>query len=138
MFLYLQILKGDIVLPPLADAYKNNDIITISALTRSSFEGTKLKPIDPLKFIKALKEQIPEKYRELIPFNSLEKLVNIASSGGDYENIVSTFQNEVALIPEDFEITPPTNETKEAKIAKLAKAVEELRLEVSEITELEE
>jgi capsid protein len=137
MFLYLQILKGDIICPPLADAYKNNDIITIAALTNSSFEGTKLKPIDPLKFIKALKEQIPEKYRELIPFNSLEKLVNIASSGGDYENIVSTFTNEVELV-KDFEIVETPEVKKEAKVAKLAKAVEELKLEISEIKELED
>ena len=137
MFLYLQILKGDIDCPPLADAYKSNDIITIAALTNSSFEGTKLKPIDPLKFIKSLKEQIPEKYRELIPFNSLEKLVSIAS-GGDYENVVTQFTNEVALIPKEFEIVETPEEKKEAKVAKLAKAVEELKLEVSEIAEEKE
>lgn len=112
MFLYLQILKGDIICPPLAEAYRKEDIITIAALTNSSFDGTKLKPIDPVKFIKALRMQIPEKYREQIPLNTLEKLINSAS-GGDYEQVINQLTSEIEILPKELikeETVEPTTE----------------------------
>ena len=102
MFIYLQVLKGGIDCPPLLKAYNDDDIITIQAITNSSFEGTKLKPIDPLKFIKSLKEQVPEKYRELIPYNTFENIIN-AVSGGDYEGVLTQVANEASQIPKDLE-----------------------------------
>jgi len=101
MFIYLQILSGAINCPPLLKAYNSEDIITIQALTNSSFEGTKLKPIDPLKFIKSLREQIPAKYRDSIPLNTLENLVNSASNS-DYESVLTQVNNEIDQLPEDL------------------------------------
>ncbi|MDX5586092.1 MAG: phage portal protein [Aureibaculum sp.] len=102
LFLYLQVLKGEIDCPPLLKAYDNNDAITIEAITNSKFEGTKLKPIDPVKFINSLRAQLPEKIRELVPLNTTENLVN-AASGGDYESVLNQIINEMALIPKDLE-----------------------------------
>jgi len=108
MFLYLQVLKGEIDCPPLKKAYDNNDIITIQALTNSTFEGTKLKPIDPVKFIKSLRMQIPEKIREQVPLNTIENLVN-AASGGDFESVNNQVVNEMELLSDNFEIIIPEN-----------------------------
>lgn len=101
LFLYASVLLGRIDCPPLEQAYKENDIISIAALTNCSFEGTKLKPIDPLKFIKSLREMIPEKYRQHIPLSALEKIVDSAS-GGDYENVITQFGNEIGILPKEF------------------------------------
>ncbi|MCP4762380.1 MAG: phage portal protein [archaeon] len=106
LFLYLQVLKGEIDCPPLLKAYNENDIITIEAITNSKFEGTKLKPIDPVKFINSLRAQLPEKIRELVPLNTTENLVN-AASGGDYESVLNQIINEMALLPKDLEIEKP-------------------------------
>jgi len=106
MFLYLQILKGDIICEPLKKAYANNDIITIQAITNSTFEGTKLKPIDPVKFINALRLQLPEKIRQAIPLNTIENLIN-AASGGDYESVLNQITNEIDLLPEDLKPVEP-------------------------------
>lgn len=103
LFLYLQVLKGDIDCPPLLKAYNENDIITIEAITNSKFEGTKLKPIDPVKFINSLRAQLPEKIRESIPLNTVENLVN-AASGGDFESVLNQIVNEMNLLPKDLEI----------------------------------
>jgi capsid protein len=108
MFVYLQVLQGKIDCPPLLKAYNENDIITIQAITNSSFEGTKLKPIDPVKFIAALRAQIPEKYRELVPLNTLENLVN-AVSGSDYESVLTQISNEIGRIPKNLEPEGPTS-----------------------------
>lgn len=94
MFVYLQVLTGKIDCPPLLKAYRDNDQITIQALINSNFEGTKLKPIDPVKFIESLRAQIPAQYRELVPLNTLESLVNSAS-GSDYESVLTQVRNEV-------------------------------------------
>lgn len=114
LFLYLQIFKGEIDCPPLKKAYQENDIITIQAISNSTFEGTKLKPIDPLKFINSLRAQIPEKYREQIMLNSLDNLVSQASNG-DFEGIFNTFMNEVSILPKDLEKTEPVKPTNEPK-----------------------
>jgi capsid protein len=111
MFLYLQILKGEIICPPLKKAYEQNDIITIQAITNSTFEGTKLKPIDPVKFIKSLREQLPEKIRNLVPLNTIENLVN-AASGGDFESVNNQVVNEMELLSSEFEIIEPEPTTK--------------------------
>jgi len=102
LFLYLQVLKGEIECPPLLKAYNENDVITIEAITNSKFEGTKLKPIDPVKFINSLRAQLPEKIREIVPLNTTENLVN-AASGGDYESVLNQIINEMALIPTELE-----------------------------------
>jgi capsid protein len=60
MTLYLMVLSGKIECEPLKKAYLENDIVTIQAISNSTFEGTKLKPIDPVKFIKALRAQLPK------------------------------------------------------------------------------
>lgn len=99
MFIFLQIMSGGIVCPPLLKAYNENDTITIQAIINSTFEGTKLKPIDPLKFIKSLREQLPANIRDQIPLNTIENLVN-ASSGGDYGSVLTQVENEADLIPE--------------------------------------
>lgn len=101
MFVYLKVLDGSIECPPLLQAYNNNDTITIQAITNSSFEGTKLKPIDPLKFIKSLREQIPSKYRDLIPLNTNENLVN-AASGSDFESVITQVKNEVKQLTDEL------------------------------------
>jgi capsid protein len=101
MFIYLQVLQGGIVCPPLLKAYTSNDVITIQAITNCSFEGTKLKPIDPVKFIKALRAQIPVKYREMIPLNTMENLVN-SVSGSDYESVLTQTLNEINRIPKEM------------------------------------
>lgn len=106
MFLYLQVLKGDIDCPPLKIAYEKNDIITIEAISASVFGGTKLKPIDPVKFIKSLREQLPEKIRGMVPLNTIENLVSSAS-GGDFESVLNQLMNEKALLPTDLEIVEP-------------------------------
>lgn len=102
MFVYLKVLDGSIDCPPLLKAYSDGDAITIQAITNSSFEGTKLKPIDPLKFIKSLREQIPAKYRELIPLNTNENLVN-AASGSDYESVITQVKNEIKQLTDELE-----------------------------------
>lgn len=94
MFIYLMVYSGKIECPPLLEAYNSNDLITIQAIINSSFEGTKLKPIDPVKFINSLRAQIPEKYRELIPLNTLENIINSAS-GGDYESVLNQMSKEI-------------------------------------------
>lgn len=106
MFLYLQILKGEIICPPLLKAYQDNDLITIQALSNSTFEGTKLKPIDPVKFIKSLRAQLPESIREKIPLNTSEKLVN-AASGGDYVSVVNQMANEILIADEKGLLAEP-------------------------------
>jgi len=106
LFLYLQVLKGDIDCPPLIKAYQDNDIITIQAITNSTFEGTKLKPIDPLKFIKSLREQLPERIRNHVPLNTTEKLIN-AASGGDFESVVNQIANETKIIESKDIVTEP-------------------------------
>lgn len=106
MFVYLQILQGGIDCPPLKEAYNNYDTITIQAIINCSFEGTKLKPIDPVKFIKSLREQIPLKYRDQIPLNTLENLVN-SVSGSDYESVLTQTANEISRIPENLKPDPP-------------------------------
>lgn len=118
MFLYLQVMKGDIKCEPLKKAYQNNDVITIQAICNSTFEGTKLKPIDPVKFIKSLRDQMPESIRDKVALNSLDNLVN-SSSGGDFETTTNQVGNEINAIPESFGIpTPePNTSAKDAKIA---------------------
>lgn len=108
MFLYTQILKGDIICPPLYNAYIKNDIITIEAITNSTFEGTKLKPIDPLKFINSLRAQLPLSIREHLPLNTSEKLIN-AASNGDFESVVSQMADEVSQIENKNLIPKPEN-----------------------------
>lgn len=102
MFLYIQILKGDIICPPLKKAYAENDIITIQAITKCKFEGTKLKPIDPVKFFKALRAKLPIRIRESTPLDTTENVVNEAS-GEDLE-IINTVLEEMKLITSDFEV----------------------------------
>jgi capsid protein len=97
LFLYLQVLKGDVECKPLLNAYRKNDIITIEAISNSIFEGTKLKPIDPVKFIKSLREQLPESIREKVPLNTVEKLINAASSG-DFEGVINQIANETDIL----------------------------------------
>lgn len=99
LFIYTHILSGKIECAPLLKAYNENDEITIQALTNSSFEGTKIKPIDPLKFVKALRAQLPESVREDIPLNTIENIVNMVSNN-DYEGVLTQVMNEVDLIPE--------------------------------------
>lgn len=106
MFLYLQIQKGDIICEPLRKAYIDNDIIAIQALGNSTFEGTKLKPIDPLKFIKALRAQLPENVREKVALNTIDNLVNMASNG-DFQGITKQIASEIALLPEEFDEPEP-------------------------------
>jgi hypothetical protein len=101
MFVYLKVLDGSIDCPPLAKAYSENDKITIQAITNSTFEGTKLKPIDPLKFIKSLREQMPASIRDLVPLNSNENLIN-AASGSDYESIITQVKNEARLLNDEL------------------------------------
>jgi capsid protein len=103
MFLYTQVLSGEINCPPLSRAYLKNDEITIRAITNSTFEGTKLKPIDPLKFIKSIREQLPEGIREEVPLDTLENLVNKVS-GGDLESTFAQVESEIEKIPENFKI----------------------------------
>lgn len=103
MFLYTQVLGGEIDCPPLFQAYTKSDSISIKAITNSTFEGTKLKPIDPLKFIKSLKEQLPLAIRDEIAFNTVENLINQVSSG----DIGSTFpqvESEIEKIPDNFKV----------------------------------
>jgi capsid protein len=112
LFLYLQVLKGEIICPPLLEAYNKNDIITIGAITNATFEGTKLKPIDPLKFINSLRAQLPESIRNKLPLNTSEKLINLASNG-DFEGVVNQTANEIAILEKkglfkEEEIEPPT------------------------------
>jgi len=101
MFVYLKVLEGTIKCPPLSKAYSENDEITIKAITNSTFEGTKLKPIDPLKFIKSLREQMPASIRDLVPLNSNENLIN-AASGSDYESIITQVKNEARLLKDEL------------------------------------
>lgn len=110
MFLYMQVLKGKIECRPLLDAYNSNDIITISAITNSVFEGTKLKPIDPVKFINSLRMQLPESIRQKVPLNTMENLVNSASNG-DYQSVLNQILNENALLGENFKIEETQNKT---------------------------
>jgi hypothetical protein len=105
MFLYLQVLKGEFVCPPLKKAYEKNDIITIQAISNSVFEGTKLKPIDPVKFIDSLRKQLPFKIRENVPLNTIENLIN-AASGGDYEGVLNQLMNEIDILPKELEVEP--------------------------------
>jgi capsid protein len=105
IFLYLQVLKGDIDCPPLKKAYEKNDIITIQAISNSVFEGTKLKPIDPVKFIDSLRAQLPIKIRENVPLNTIENLIN-AASGGDYEGVLNQLMNEIDVLPKELEVEP--------------------------------
>jgi capsid protein len=106
MFVYLQVLKGEIICEPLKKAYDNNDIITIQAIINSTFEGTKLKPIDPVKFINSLRAQLPEKIREQVPLNTIENLIN-AASNGDYEGVLNQIIGEMALLPKELEMIQP-------------------------------
>lgn len=106
LFLYLQVLKGEIDCPPLLKAYQENDIITIEAISNSAFEGTKLKPIDPLKFIKSLREQLPERIRNHVALNTSEKLIN-AASGGDFESVINQMANEIKIIESKDIVTKP-------------------------------
>jgi capsid protein len=106
LFVYLQVLKGEIICEPLKKAYDNNDIITIQALINSTFEGTKLKPIDPVKFINSLRAQLPEKIREQVPLNTIENLIN-AASNGDYEGVLNQIIGEMALLPKELEMIVP-------------------------------
>jgi capsid protein len=108
MFVYLKVLDGSIDCPPLAKAYSEKDTITIQAITNSTFEGTKLKPIDPLKFIKSLREQMPASIRDLVPLNSNENLIN-AASGSDYESIITQVKNEARMLND--ELAPEEEET---------------------------
>jgi capsid protein len=105
MFLYLQILKGEIDCLPLKKAYEKNDIISIQAISNSTFEGTKLKPIDPVKFISSLRAQLPLKIRENVPLNTIENLIN-AASGGDYEGVLNQLMNEIDILPKELEVEP--------------------------------
>jgi hypothetical protein len=109
MFIYLQVLSGGIECPPLLKAYQDNDELTIQAITNSTFEGVKLKPIDPKKFIESLRAQIPELYREHVPFNTLENLVNQAS-GGDFEGVLTQVSNEALQIKVPEEPQDPSTE----------------------------
>jgi capsid protein len=110
MLIYTSILNGKLDCPPLKKAYQENDIVTTQAIIKSKFEGTKLKPIDPLKFIKSLREQLPESIRQLLPLNTLENIVN-ASSGMDYESVLNQSENEMLLIPDELKPVeePPNN-----------------------------
>lgn len=103
MFLYTQVLSGEIDCPVLSRAYLQNDGISIRAITNSTFEGTKLKPIDPLKFIKSIKEQLPASVRENISLDTIENLVNKVS-GGDLESTFAQVESEIEKIPDNFKI----------------------------------
>lgn len=109
LFLYLQVFKGEIDCPPLKKAYQENDIITIQAISNSTFEGTKLKPIDPLKFINSLRAQLPESIRQQVPLNTMDNLISQASNG-DYEGVLNTFINELSLIPDELKPVEPVTE----------------------------
>lgn len=116
MFLYMQVLKGEIECKPLLDAYQKNDVITISAITNSVFEGTKLKPIDPVKFINSLRMQLPESIRQKVPLNTMENLVNSASNG-DYQSVLNQILNEQNLLGNNFDMETPdkTNQIEDIK-----------------------
>lgn len=129
MFLYMQVLKGKIECKPLQDAYINNDVITISAITNSVFEGTKLKPIDPVKFINSLRMQLPESIRQKVPLNTMENLVN-AASNGDYQSVLNQILNEQALLGDNFNI-----EEKENKIEDIRTFLIDLQDKLEEITD---
>lgn len=106
MFLYIQVLGGEIDCPPLFKAYTNNDKISVRAITNSTFEGTKLKPIDPLKFIKSLREQLPSSIRDDVPLNTMESLINSASNG-DVDSVFPQMEAEIDKIPDNFKIPDP-------------------------------
>lgn len=109
MFIYLAVYSGKVDCPPLLQAYNSNDRITIQAITNSSFEGTKLKPIDPKKFIESLRQQLPEEIREKIPLNTLENIVN-AASGLDYESTLNQVDKEINEFKEieNLQMSEPT------------------------------
>ena len=106
MTLYLMVISGKIECEPLKKAYLENDIVAIQSIGNSTFEGTKLKPIDPVKFIKALREQLPESIRNKVGLNTIDNLVNMAS-GGDYESITNQLTNEIISLPDSFGIPEP-------------------------------
>ncbi len=106
MFLYTQTLSGEINCPPLLKAYMSDDKISVRAITNSTFEGTKLKPIDPLKFIKSLREQLPESIRNDVPLNTMESLINSASNG-DVDSVFPQMEAEIEKIPDNFKIVEP-------------------------------
>jgi capsid protein len=110
MFIYLQVLSGKINCPPLLKAYTQNDGIAIRAITNSTFEGTKLKPIDPLKFIKSIREQLPESVRESIPLDTIENLIN-KNSGNDLEATFAQVDSEIGKVSNSFkvEVEAPTS-----------------------------
>ena len=109
LWLFNEVLLGNVVCPDLLKAYSNKDYVMISSLTKATFTGINVPSIDPLKEIKAVRETLGETYKN-IPLSTFEQAADIISQK-DFSEIQSQVEKEleIAVQPEP-EIEPKENE----------------------------
>ncbi len=108
LWLYNEVLSGNIVYPELLTAYAKKDYIAISALNKAMYTGVSVGDIDPVKTVTAVRKALGD---ETTPIMTYERASEIASQM-DYSEIQSQVNKERSVAAKPLKVEPEITEVK--------------------------
>jgi capsid protein len=93
LWLYNEVLLGNIDAPQLIEAYRNKDYVTIAAINKATFTGVAVPSIDPLKEVNAVRKAMGD---ETSPLMTGEQAAEIISQK-DYSEIQEQRKEEMEI-----------------------------------------
>lgn len=102
LWLYNEVLLGNIDAVQLIDAYNNNDYVSITALNKATFTGVSVPSIDPLKEVNAVRKAMGD---ETTPLMTGEHAAEIVSQQ-DFTEVQEQVKQEriISVKPENNEL----------------------------------